>query len=66
MGRVTASVVKPSSPAWGAYLELLKPITWFPPMWAFACGLVASGADLRERWPLILAGIALALSLIHI
>lgn len=60
MGRATASVVKPSPPAWGAYLELLKPITWFPPMWAFACGLVASGANLVERWPLILAGVALA------
>ena len=24
-------------------LELLKPITWFPPMWAFGCGVVSSG-----------------------
>jgi chlorophyll/bacteriochlorophyll a synthase len=22
--------------------ELLKPITWFPPMWAFSCGVIAS------------------------
>jgi len=43
-----------------AYLELLKPITWFPPMWAFGCGLVASGGSLAERWPFALAGIALA------
>lgn len=60
MGRVTATAAPPRSPAWGAYLELLKPITWFPPMWAFACGLVASGASLAERWPLIVAGVALA------
>jgi len=43
-----------------AVLELLKPITWFPPMWAFGCGLVASGAALAEHWPLALLGILLA------
>jgi chlorophyll synthase len=41
-------------------LELLKPITWFPPMWAFGCGAVASGAPLGDRWPLALAGVLLA------
>ncbi len=42
-------------------VELLKPITWFPPMWAFACGVVsASGFSEPERWPFVLAGIALA------
>jgi chlorophyll synthase len=33
-----------STPAPAAVLELLKPVTWFPPMWAFACGAVASGS----------------------
>ncbi len=47
-------------PAFSATLELFKPITWFPPMWAFACGVVASGISLQQRWPLILVGIALA------
>ena len=47
-------------PAPGAVLELLKPITWFPPMWAFACGVAASGADLAAAWPLALLGIVLA------
>ena len=41
-------------------LELLKPITWFAPMWAFGCGIVSSGASLSGRWPLALAGIMLA------
>lgn len=41
-------------------LELLKPITWFPPMWAFGCGIVASGATIARDWPLMLLGIALA------
>jgi chlorophyll synthase len=49
-----------SYPAPSAVAELLKPITWFPPMWAFACGVVASGLPLAERWPLILLGIVLA------
>jgi chlorophyll synthase len=43
-----------------AALELLKPITWFPPMWAFACGVVSSGLPMAERWTLILMGILLA------
>ena len=30
-------------PQLSAVAELLKPITWFPPMWAFACGAIASG-----------------------
>ena len=41
-------------------LELLKPITWFPPMWAFACGVVSSGESLQQRWPTVIAGIVLA------
>ena len=49
-----------SRPALSAVGELLKPITWFPPMWAFACGVVASGLPLAERWPLIVVGILLA------
>jgi chlorophyll synthase len=40
-------------------LELLKPITWFPPMWAFACGAVSSGIAWRGHWPVILVGILL-------
>jgi chlorophyll/bacteriochlorophyll a synthase len=40
--------------------ELLKPITWFPPMWAFGCGVVASGVSPQGKWPLIVTGIVLA------
>ncbi len=43
-----------------AMLELLKPITWFAPMWAFACGVVSSGVSASERWPVIIAGVVLA------
>jgi chlorophyll synthase len=40
-------------------LELLKPITWFPPMWAFCCGVVSAGAPFQRRWPVIAAGVVL-------
>ena len=39
-----------SLPAPSAILELFKPITWFPPMWAFACGIVSSGRPLSHHW----------------
>jgi chlorophyll synthase len=47
-------------PAPAAVLELLKPITWFPPMWAFACGVVSSGVPILPYWPVALTGIVLA------
>ena len=43
-----------------AVLELLKPITWFPPMWAFACGVVSSGAPVLPNARIALTGIVLA------
>ncbi len=42
-----------------AVAQLLKPITWFPPMWAFACGVVASGQGLSGQTGLILLGLVL-------
>jgi chlorophyll/bacteriochlorophyll a synthase len=49
-----------SRPALSTVAELLKPITWFPPMWAFGCGVVASGLPVDGRWLLIAAGVLLA------
>ena len=43
----------------GALLELLKPITWFPPMWAFLCGWVSAGPGVGASGWSLLAGIAL-------
>jgi chlorophyll synthase len=43
-----------------AVAQLLKPITWFPPMWAFGCGVMASGVSTEGRWGLIVTGIVLA------
>jgi chlorophyll synthase len=47
-------------PAPAAVLELLKPITWFPPMWAFACGVVSSGEPIVANWLVAVTGITLA------
>ena len=47
-------------PQLSAVTELFKPVTWFPPMWAFACGVVASGLSIADRWPIALLGIVLA------
>ncbi len=48
------------SPEPAAVLELLKPITWFAPMWAFGCGVISSGLPATTRWMVVLAGVALA------
>ncbi len=42
-----------------ALLELIKPITWFPPMWAYLCGIVAIGVA-PESWWLVVLGVLLA------
>lgn len=41
-------------------LEFFKPVTWFAPMWAFACGAVSSGAALGDRLLFVAAGVVLA------
>jgi len=41
-------------------LELIKPITWFPPVWAYLCGAVSSGVPIIENWGLVLLGMLLA------
>ena len=55
----TPGVLEPQS-ALPAVVELLKPITWFPPMWAMACGVVSTGLPLASSWPTLTAGVLLA------
>jgi chlorophyll/bacteriochlorophyll a synthase len=59
MALPTFAPLQPLPPA-RAVLGVLKPVTWFPPMWAFACGAVASGAPLSDRAGLLAAGVVLA------
>ncbi len=44
----------------GALLQLIKPITWFPPMWAYLCGVVSSGVSPLTAWETVLLGVILA------
>jgi chlorophyll synthase len=60
MTRAAIAVGATGRPAAGAVIELLKPVTWFPPMWAFACGVVSAGGAAGDRWPVIVAGVVLA------
>jgi chlorophyll synthase len=41
-----------------AALELLKPITWFAPMWAFGCGVISGGQPVA--WWVVALGVLLA------
>lgn len=43
-----------------AVLELLKPVTWFAPVWAFMCGVVSSGEPVWDRIGIVAAGFLLA------
>jgi len=46
--------------SWKTFVELLKPVTWFAPMWAFGCGIVSSGVALHNRWLAVIGGVVLA------
>jgi chlorophyll/bacteriochlorophyll a synthase len=59
MDRSFPAPVPSTSPAPRAVLELLKPVTWFAPMWAFGCGIVSSGLPVTDRLWTLVAGIAL-------
>jgi len=57
----SANIARPVPiPAARDVLELLKPVTWFPPMWAFFCGVMSSGAPLDDRWLFLIGGVLLA------
>ena len=57
---VTSSLQSRRWPDPLALLRLIKPITWFPPMWAYLCGVVSAGVALGARWDLVLLGVLLA------
>lgn len=43
-----------------AMLRLIKPVTWFPPIWAYLCGSVSAGVPLADHWPTVVLGMVLA------
>ena len=60
MQRSAVSTRAAPIPALRDVVQLLKPITWFPPMWAFMCGAVSSGAGLDGRLWFVAGGVLLA------
>jgi chlorophyll/bacteriochlorophyll a synthase len=57
---MASTAIPVKRPDVAAIVELLKPITWFPPMWAFSCGLVSSGVPISSiGWGLLLTGVLL-------
>lgn len=63
MSRLIADTPAGMRPIVSAGIELLKPITWFAPMWAFGCGAISARSmaepDRTTVW-IVLAGIVLA------
>jgi len=59
LSELVRPVVTAQAPQPRAVLELLKPITWFAPMWAFGCGIASSGEPILTRLPLVLGGVLL-------
>ncbi len=57
---VSQTLHSASYPQPKAVLELIKPITWFPPMWAYVCGIISAGVSPWSSWPLVILGVVLA------
>ena len=52
--------VQRTTPDPASVLELLKPLTWFAPMWALGCGVVSSSVSITDNLPVIAGAIMLA------
>ncbi|MEM9639834.1 MAG: chlorophyll synthase ChlG [Pseudomonadota bacterium] len=57
---VTQVIQSRRFPEPAATLRLIKPITWFPPMWAYLCGVISSGVSPSGQWWLVILGVILA------
>ncbi|MFD1342152.1 chlorophyll synthase ChlG [Litorisediminicola beolgyonensis] len=57
---VSESLHSRQYPEPAAMLRLIKPVTWFPPMWAYLCGIVSAGVSPSGHWHLVILGVLLA------
>ncbi|SIS68529.1 chlorophyll synthase ChlG [Phaeovulum vinaykumarii] len=57
---VSPSLPQSRLPQPRAMLELIKPVTWFPPMWAYLCGVVSAGVPLSGHYFVVALGVVLA------
>ena len=56
-----SSALQPRTlPEPSALWRLVKPVTWFPPVWAYLCGVVSSGAALSADLGGVAVGLLLA------
>ncbi|MBK1726038.1 chlorophyll synthase ChlG [Halorhodospira neutriphila] len=61
MSRVSLPDSALARPDPAAVLELMHPVTWFAPMWAFGCGVVSAGqVPVGLDWALVAVGVLLA------
>ena len=60
VARNIGDLPRAGAPSLKTCLELLKPVTWFAPIWAFFCGVVSSGAPFAGHGLVILMGLLLA------
>ncbi|MEM1272525.1 MAG: chlorophyll synthase ChlG [Pseudomonadota bacterium] len=58
--RETTLSVRSPLPEPRAVVTLLKPITWFPPIWAYLCGIVSVGVNPLDRVGFVALGLVLA------
>ncbi len=57
---VSTTLPERKLPEPAAMLRLIKPITWFPPMWAYLCGVISAGVAISGHWGMVLLGVLLA------
>ena len=57
---MTVNTTQRTVPDAATVLELFKPVTWFPPMWAYACGIISVAVPVAGRWDEALLGVVLA------
>lgn len=62
VNNITTATVTQAKFNWRYSLKLMKPITWFAPMWAFMCGAIASGMNWGDALNIVrlVCGIILA------
>lgn len=59
IGPEKATLTRPGF-SFRAAIEVLKPVTWFAPMWALGCGVVSAGVPIAANWRSIVGGVLLA------
>lgn len=57
---VSTNIQTRALPEPAAMLRLIKPVTWFPPMWAYLCGVISAGVNPSNQWGFVLLGVVLA------